>query len=113
MLILDAPTKSIEIDLAGAVATSQLQWTIHAVDSLDKDQSVADILSADGVTASTTNVTMMVGPPLGQTRQVKCLTVHNADTTGATITILLNNNGSLRTLWKGTILTLENLEYDD
>ena len=113
MIVLDAATKALEYKLAGTVTTNNVPFTVSYIDVLDSDQSVSDIASGDGTCTGATAVVMVTGPAAGHTRQVKSFNIHNADTTGATITVQLNNNGTLRTIWKGAVLTLENLEYGD
>ena len=111
MIILDATTKSLEIDLAGAITTTQLDVTCHAVDLLDSDQSVSDVVNTNVATNNTTAVTAMAAPAAGHTRTVKSLTVFNNDTVSATVTVQINSNGTIFILTKITLLTGESLVY--
>lgn len=113
MIILDATTTSLEIDLAGAITTNQLPFTVHGVDLLDTDQSVSDVFSANGATNNTTAVTMVSAPAASHTKQVKSITVYNKDTVAATVTIQINFNGTLRELCVVTLQAGETLQYDD
>ena len=113
MIVLDATTKTIEIDLNGAITTSQLPYTLHYVDLLSSDQSVSAVGGNDGTTNSTTAVTMLAAPASGHTRQVKEITVQNADTVAAVVTIQLNNNGTVRTLFKATLDVGDQISYTD
>ncbi len=113
MIVLDAATKALEAKLAGAVATNNLPWDLAYVETLDSDQSVSDIGETNGVITGSGAAILLTGPAAGKTRTVKAFTIHNADTTGATITVQVNDAATLRTKFKATILTLENLEYND
>ena len=113
MIILDSVNKSLEIKLAGAVTTNQLQFTTSYVELLDSDESVADVAESDGVTNNTTAVTMVSAPSALNTRQVKHVTVYNADTVAATVTLQINNGGTARILCKITLDVGDTLEYAD
>lgn len=113
MIILDATTKSLEIKLAGAITTNQLPYTIHYIDTLDSDQSVSDIGSGDGTSNSTTAVTVLSAPGTGHTKEVKHLSVYNADTVAATLTVQVNNNGTARIIAKTTLDVGDTWEYND
>ena len=109
MLTLDATTKSFEIVLAGAVAANQLPVTVSYTDI-----TTTTCLGgcSDTATNSTTPVTVVAAPGASTQRHVDTLTVYNADTASVTFTISLNNNATLRTILKITLLTLENFLYE-
>ena len=111
MIILDATTKSLEIDLDGAITTNQLDVTCHAVDILDLDQSVSDVVNTNVATNSTTAVTAMAAPASGHTRTVKSLTVYNKDTVSAVVSVTLNFNSTIYIICKVTLATGEQLIY--
>ena len=111
MIILDATTKSLEVKLAGAITTNQLDITCHATDLLDTDQSVSDVVNTDIASNSTTAVTIMAAPASSHTRVVKTITVYNKDTVDATVIIQKNDNATLYILTKTTIATGETLVY--
>jgi hypothetical protein len=113
MIILDTATKGVEAKLAAAVATTALPFSIHYVETLDTDQSVFDIGSADGTITGTGVAVLLTGPPAGHTRTVKALFIPNVDTTGATVTLQLNNAGTTRQLNAATLTAGDNLEYTD
>jgi len=112
MIILDATTKSLEIKLAGAVTTNQLPWTVAYLDYLDSDQSVSDIAGVDGATNDGTAVSMVAAPSAGHTRHIKRLTVYNADTAAATVTVQVNDNSTKRVLYTITLAVGDNLIDD-
>lgn len=111
MIVLDATTKSLEVKLAGAITTTQLDITCHCVDILDSDQSVSDIVNTDTVTNNTTAVTAMAAPAAGHTRVVKTLTVFNNDTVSATVTVQYNSNSTIYIINKVTLASGEQLIY--
>jgi plastocyanin len=111
MIILDSTTKSLEVKLAGAITTNQLDITCHAVDTLDADQSVSDIVNTDIATNNATAVTAMAAPAASHTREVKTLTVYNKDTVAATVTVQKNDNGTLYILVKVTLDPGDTLQY--
>lgn len=107
MIILDATTKSLEVVLGGAITTNQLVWTSAFVDV----GAAAPLVETDGLTNSAVAVTMVAAPGSGNTRLVKGLTLYNADTVAATITLRINNNGTLRKLFVATMQAGDNLVY--
>lgn len=113
MIILDATTKSLEVKLAGVVTTNQLDITCHAVDLLSTDQSVSATVNTNVATNNTTAVTAMAAPAASHTRVVKSLTVYNKDTVAATITVQINDNGTLRILCRPIIQSGETLQYSE
>jgi len=110
MIVLDATTKSLEVDLVGAVTTNQLPFVATYVDVTTTTYVPG---SSDGTTNSTTAVTLVAAPGASTQRQVKFISVQNADTVSATITIQLNNNSTLRTIFKATIAASSTLIYTD
>jgi len=111
MIILDATTKSLEIDLAGAVTTNELDVTCHAIDTLDSDMTVSDVVNTNVATTGTTAVTAMAAPAAGHTREVKSLTVYNKDTVSATVTVQILQSVTVYILLKVTLATGESLVY--
>ncbi len=93
-----SPLESIEIVLAGAVATTALPCTANYVDTLDSDQSVVAVGDSDGAATGTGTLTLVGSPAGGRHRVIKSVTVYNADTTGATVTVRKNNGTTTRIL---------------
>lgn len=110
MIILDTTTRKLQIKLAGAVTTNELQWTTSYVDITATTFTAG---SNNGVTAGATPTDCVASPATSTQRQVKFITVQNADTVTATVTIIYNDNGTARTLWKGTLAVGDNLQYAD
>ncbi len=111
MIILDTTTKSLEVKLAGAITTNQLDVTCHAVDLLSADQSLSATVNTDIATNSGTAVTAMAAPGAGHTRGVKTLTVYNKDTVQAIVTVQKNDNGTLYILTKTPLDPGDTLQY--
>lgn len=110
-MILDSTLKSLEVKLAGAVATTELPWTVSYIDI---DQTTLGATAAsenDGTTNAGTAVTMAAAPASGKSRQIKSLSVVNVDTAAATVTIQINNNATKRIVWTGTLNIGDVLQY--
>lgn len=112
MIILDSTTESLEILLAGTVTTNQLPFTVSYADHNAAAPSFTPG-SSDGQTNNTTAVALVGNPGAGVQRQVKRINVYNADTAQATVTIRLNNGGTLRTMLTVALQTGERIEYED
>jgi hypothetical protein len=59
--------------------------------------------SSDGALNGTTQVTMVASPAASTRRLIKTIYVENADTAAVTITVTLNNSGTLRNIAKVTL----------
>jgi hypothetical protein len=110
MIILDAITKSVEVVLGGAVAANQAQVVASYVDVTTTTYAPG---CSDTQTNGATPVTAIAAPSSATQRQVKLLTVYNADTALITLTVRYNNNSTIRKLWQGTLLPGEELVYMD
>ncbi len=93
MIILDSPLRSLEIKLAGAVTTNELEWVVSYV-----EMTTTTFVSAagDGVSNGATAVVAVAAPALGAQRQIKFLTVLNVDTVAATVTVQYHDNAVVR-----------------
>lgn len=108
MIVLADVNDSLEIDLAGAVTTNQLPFVVSYVDITTTAYTPAQ---NNGTTNNTTAVTLVAAPAASTQRQVKFLSVFNADTVSATVTIQLNDNATTRTIFKVVLATGETLIY--
>lgn len=111
MIVLSQTTDKIQVILTGNVTTNQLQcvasWRdITATPTYVAGRSVA-------VTNNTTDVDLVAAPAASTQRIIDYLNVYNADTTTKTIVIKFDANGTDYTLWRGSILTGERLEYEN
>lgn len=103
MACLDTTSKSLTIELTGS-PTTQVQWTVHYATRSGTDFTES---SNDGVTNSTTPVTMIAAPSSGETISIRDITVYNADVSSVTIVIKLVNGGNSRVLYRQALDTLE------
>ena len=110
MLILDSTLKSIELILSGVVTANQLPFVVSYID-VTSTTYIPN--SNDGVSNNAVAVTAIAAPIASTQRQVKLITIHNADTVSATVTLRLNNNGTFRTICKVVLSTLSQLVYTD
>ena len=104
MLVLDSTTKTVKINLAGAVSTANPEFVVGYVDSVNNTVSEG---ANDGVTNGVTDVTMVSAPASGTRRIVKYITVYNKDTAAITFNLKYDNNGTQRQVAKITLQTGE------
>lgn len=97
MIILDA-TKSIKAALAGAVTTNQLPIVASYVDIAAPD--TYEPATSHVVTAGAADVTPVAAPAASKKRQLKYLSIVNDDTAVATVTVKLDDGGTVRNLFK-------------
>lgn len=111
MIVLSQTTDKIQIVLSATVATNQAQCAT----------SWRDITSAPSYTAgrslantnNTTDVDLIAAPAAGAQRVIDYISAYNADTAAITITVKYDASGTDYILWKGTLQTLERLEYEN
>ena len=108
-MIINSVNRSIEFVLGGSITTNQLpfvcQYCNTTREGLQHDNT------ALGISNNTTAVTILSAPGAGQKREIKSLSVYNADTASATVTVRLNDNATLRSIVVVTILTGEHLLF--
>lgn len=109
-MLLDTTSKTIQVLLTDSVETNQLPivawYADHTTTTLTPGCS-------DSATNNTTAVTAVAAPGASTQRQVKMLSVFNADTKAATVIVRLNNNGTMRNLAQRTLLPGQSLSYVD
>jgi microcystin-dependent protein len=110
MIILDATTKSLQITLSGAVTTNQLPFAASYVDSTGTATTPGE---QDGTSNSTTAVTVVSSPASSTQRLIKNIVIQNADTASATVTVIYNNNSTLRNIVVATLAVGDQLIYED
>lgn len=86
-------TDKVEIVLAGAVTTNQLEWTASYQDITSAGMTLPQS-SSQGLTNSTTSVDMVAAPAASTNRQVVHITVYNDDTAAATVKIRKDVSGT-------------------
>jgi hypothetical protein len=107
-MLLDATTKSLEMLLAAAVTTNQLPVVAFYV---DHTTTAATPGEADTQSNSTTAVSIVAAPGASTQRQIKSISIFNADTVAATVTVRLNNNSTYRNIVKLTLQPDQTLLY--
>jgi len=108
-MILDTTTRSLEVLLAAAPASTQLPWySSHA----DHTASAFTPGAASGTTNGTTAVTLVAAPGGSTQRQVKTVSVYNVDTAPATVTVRLNDSGTMRNIAKVLLAIGESLHFE-
>ena len=109
MIVLSTTSDKIEVVLAGAITTSQLpcfaSWR-------DITTTVYTPGSTATATNSTTDVSLVAAPASSTQRVIDFISVYNADTESATVTIKFDD-GTERILVKVVLATGERLEYTD
>lgn len=94
-MLLDATTKTIELTVNAAATTTESPVTVEYADLTTTTFSPA---SSDTVSNGTTVVTIVAAPAASTQRQVKEITIYNADTVNHTYTVKYNDNGTKRTV---------------
>lgn len=107
-MILDAIDKSLEAFLGLAITTSQPTYSIEYADITDTTFTPGN---TSGALNSTTDVTILPAPPGLVQRQVKCITIYNADTVTATVSVQLDVGGTERLLVKYSLPSLRTLMW--
>ena len=108
-MLLDAVNKSIEVLLDANPVTNQLVIVSFFVDHTTTTATPAE---SDGVTVNPPGVATAVAAPAAATqRQVKLLSIYNADTVSATVTVQLNNAATRRIMKKTTLNSGDTLIY--
>jgi hypothetical protein len=100
MLVLDSILKSITVAMSGAAATTNPDFVTAYSDDTGSAFTEG---SSDGALNGTTQVTLVSAPAALTKRLIKSIFIQNKDTAAVTITVTLNNNGTLRNLAKVTL----------
>lgn len=110
MLILTETTDNLQVVLGGNVTANQLQCFASYRDITTTAYTPGRI----GVnTNNTTDVNLVPAPASSTQRVIDFISVFNADTVSATVTIKLDANGTESIIWKGILQTGEKLQYTD
>jgi hypothetical protein len=109
-MILDLTTSKLQVLLAGAITTNQLPVTVDAVDSTANGFTPVATFQN---TNSGNPVDILAAPASGHYRKVNALSVYNADTVAATVTIRRNDNSTTYVLMVVTLAAGETLHFTD
>jgi len=107
-MILDSTTKSIQFKLAGAVASNQLPCVASWADMSGSSFTPG---SSTSQTNDSTAVTVVAAPGSSIQRQVKSISIYNDDSADAAVSIIYNDNSTLRTLANITLEPSETLQF--
>ena len=109
-MYLSNTTEKLQIVLAGAITTSQLNWITSYQDITSAGMTLPQS-SSQGNTNSTTDVDMVAAPAASTTRQVVHMIVYNADTAAATVTIKKDISGTDYLYVKQTLQSGDSLQW--
>ena len=100
MLVLDSTSKSIQIVMSGAAATTNPDFV-----STYSDNNGTTFVegSSDGALNGTTAVTVVAAPAASTRRIIKTIYVENKDTAAITITVTYLNSATSRTIVRVTL----------
>lgn len=99
-LVLDSTSKTIKVVMSGAAATTNPDFVSTWAEN---NGTLFTEGSTDGALNGTTAVTLVAAPSSGYRRVVKAITIYNRDTAAITITLSLDNGGTLRQFAKVTL----------
>jgi hypothetical protein len=111
VFVLDATTRTLEVLLDAAPATSQLPVVVTYADTAFGSATPWLPASSNVLTSGTTAVTACAAPPASTQRQVEELTVRNDDTAARVVKLRYNDNGTPRNILWATLQPGETLEY--
>lgn len=110
MIVLTETTDNLQVVLGGSVTTNQLRcmssWRDITTTAYTPGRTVTN-------TNDTTDVNIVTAPGSSTQRVIDYLSIYNADTVSATVTVKFDANGTEYTIWSGTLATGERLEYVD
>lgn len=108
MIVLDSTSETLQIVLAGAVATNQLECY-----AAYRDITTTDYTPGSNVvlTNSTTDRNLVDAPAVSTQRVIDYVSIFNADTASATVTVKYDDTLIERVIHKATLATGEKLEF--
>jgi len=110
MITLNTTLRKLQVVLSGAITTNQLPVIVHYQDYRTQDGATS-FGSYQVNTNNTTAVDILAAPTSGTLRTVKEITIQNADSATATVTVRYNDNGTTYTILKVALTTGDNLIY--
>lgn len=110
MLILTATTDNLQAVLGGSVTANQLQCVASWRDVTTSAYTPGRTLA---LTNNTTDVNIVPAPASSTQRVVDYLSIYNADTASATVTVKLDANGTEYVLFRAIIGAGERIEYQE
>ena len=110
MPYLDNTVRKIQVILAAAKTTSDLQWTACYQ---DQSSTYTLPLANTGTTNGLTAVDVIPAPAASTSRHIISFGLYNADTVPTTATVRLSDNGTYYTQWYGTLNVGDQLAYSE
>lgn len=110
MIVLQDTNDTLEVVLASAITTNQLQCSVSWRDITTTGYTPGGSRSN---TNSTTTVALVAAPAASTQRVIDNVTIYNADTVAATVTVRIDDNATEYILVKITIQAGETLEYSE
>lgn len=111
LVVLNNTSKKLQVLLGGAVSTNELPIVVSYRDIGAVGVSYQ---SADAISTGGTAVDVLAAPPAGKRYEVEGMSIYNADTATATVTVRQYVNASTtRIIIKAAILTAETLLYSE
>lgn len=111
MLILDTTTRSLQVALAAAKATTDCPWVASYADITQAGFAMSAAATTTGATNGVTAVAAVPAPAAGVSRQLKFMSIFNADTAAVTVTVTFNDNATLRKVIASVLQVGETLTY--
>lgn len=109
-MILDSTSKSLEIVLSGTVATNQLPVSVEYVDmTTTATTGATQLATTNGATA----VTIASAPAASTQRRILGVSIYNADTASATVTVRTKDTSTLYPHVKIAVPVGYTLQYTD
>jgi hypothetical protein len=111
MIVLNSSTRKLQLLLNGAITTNELPVVVHYYQRRTDDSIVVSGCTVSLSTGASA-VDILAAPAAGNIRTIEGLSVHNADTVSAVVTIRYNDNATTYKLVVITLATGDNLFYE-
>ena len=94
MIILNTDDKSLQVFLGGAVAANELDMVASFVDIGKSDKAVTAADSSEVYTTGATPIDLVPAPDANNTRQVKFVSIYNADSQDNIVSVRIFDDGT-------------------
>lgn len=118
MIYLDTSTKSLMVQCATNVSTTQADVTVHYFDVPSRQKlDYSHYLGAVAVTTTnnSTHITALAAPPANVTRCIQEFSLYNADvsTVALRFRIKIDDAGTKKTIEESPLTTTQSLHYEE
>lgn len=110
MINLSSTTDTIQVVLGGNITTNQLQCFASYTDTNYGSSSIIHGRNST-LTNNTTAVNLVPSPSASTQRVIEYISVQNTDTVNATVSILFNDNGTTRILFRAVLAPNESMQF--